>query len=55
MLNYLAMLIVIGVAFYTTLFGIENLKNKNTLGFWGIMVLALVIVVLPFYMLFFLN
>ncbi|HOJ77091.1 MAG TPA: hypothetical protein PLZ08_04705 [Bacillota bacterium] len=50
--NYAAMLLVLLVATYTVLFGIEHLKTKNYLAFFALLFLALSIIVLPFYMLF---
>ncbi len=52
MLNYLAFGISLIIAFYTILFAIENLREKNVAGFWAILILALAITVIPFYMLF---
>lgn len=52
MSKYLAMLVVLVIAFYTVLFGLENLKEKNVVGFIAISFLALVIIAIPFYMLF---
>lgn len=52
MVPYLAMLLVLIVAFYTVLFGLENWKEKNYRGFAGLIFLALVTIILPFYMLF---
>lgn len=52
MLAYLAFAIVLIIAFYTVLFAVENFRNKNTLGFWAILLLALASIGLPFYMLF---
>jgi hypothetical protein len=49
---YLTMLLILIVAFYTVLFGIENWKEKNYRGFLGITLLALTIVLLPFYLIF---
>jgi hypothetical protein len=45
------MLIALTIAFYTFLFGLE-LRRKNPAGFWGVAVLALTAVALPFYELF---
>lgn len=54
-MNYLAFGIVLIIAFYTVLFGIDNYREKNLLGFWAILLLALIITALPFYMLFLMN
>lgn len=53
LLSYLAFAIVLIIAFYTILFAIENYRQKNPVGFWAILLLALASTALPFYMLFF--
>lgn len=52
MLGYLTFTIVLIIAFYTILFAIENYRQKNKIGFWAILFLALLSTALPFYMLF---
>lgn len=52
MLGYLAFAITLIIAFYTVLFALENYREKNLIGFWAILLLALISTVLPFYMLF---
>lgn len=54
-MSYLAFAIVLIIAFYTILFAIEIYREKNHLGFWAILILALTIIALPFYMLFILD
>jgi hypothetical protein len=54
-LAIIAVAITLIVAFYTVLYGLEVLKEKNLGGAIAIMALALVIVVLPVYMLYFAN
>lgn len=51
-MQYLGMLIALIIAFYTFVFSLEMLRQKNQVGFWGAAVLALVAVILPFYVLF---
>jgi len=51
-MSYLAFAIALIIAFYTILFAIETYRQKNRLGFWAILLLALTITALPFYMLF---
>lgn len=52
---YLAFAIALIIAFYTILFAIETYRDRNTLGFWAILTLALIIIALPFYILFLLD
>ncbi len=52
MLNYLAFATVLIIAFYTVLFAVENYRQKNFVGFWAVLLLALVITALPFYIIF---
>jgi hypothetical protein len=49
---YLAFGIVLIISFYTILFAIEELKEKNYHGFYAIIFLVLAIISLPFYFLF---
>jgi hypothetical protein len=49
---YLAVLFTVLVALYTVFFGVEQWREKNYSGFFAIILLALVIVGLPFYILF---
>ena len=49
---YLAMALVLIIAFYTILFGVEQWQEKNYGGALAIMVLAAVVVGVPFVMLF---
>jgi hypothetical protein len=51
-MGYLAFSVALIIAFYTILFAIETYRGKNPLGFWAILILALTIIALPFYMLF---
>lgn len=51
-MSYLALFIVLLIAFYTGLFGIETWKEKNYPGSIAIFSLALVVIALPVYMLF---
>lgn len=55
MLGYFAFTVVLVIAFYTILFAIENYRQKNRIGFWAILLLALVSAALPFYILFLQN
>lgn len=52
MIGYLAFGTVLIIAFYTILFAIDNYHAKNKIGFWAILLLALLSTALPFYMLF---
>lgn len=54
-MGYLAFAIVLIIAFYTILFAIETYRDQNPLGFWAILILALTIIALPFYILFLLD
>lgn len=54
-MSYIAFTIVLIIAFYTVLFAIENFREKNRIGFWAILLLALASTALPFYMLFLLD
>lgn len=54
-MGYLAFAIALIIAFYTILFAIETYRDKNPLGFWAVLILALIITALPFYMLFLLD
>ena len=40
------------IAFYTVIFGLENRRAKNRVGFFALLGLAIVILVLPYYLLF---
>jgi hypothetical protein len=51
MLRYIALAIVLIIAMYTILFGIEEWKQKNYSGSFAIIFLACVVVALPFYIL----
>jgi hypothetical protein len=51
----IAVVITLIVAFYTVLYGLEVFKEKNSGGAVAIMFLALIIVALPVYMLYFAN
>ena len=51
-MQYLGMLIAVIIAFYTFVFGLENWKEKNHLGFFALVALAIITVVLPLYVLF---
>lgn len=53
MLNLLILIGVLLVGVYTLLFGIQNLKERNYLGFWAVMFLTAVVVSLPLYLIFF--
>lgn len=52
MLSYYAFAVALIIAFYTIMFAIENYRAKNQIGFWAILLLALISAALPFYMLF---
>ncbi len=54
-MSYLAFAIVLVISFYTILFALETYREKNPLGFWAILLLALIITTLPFYMLFLMD
>jgi hypothetical protein len=51
----IAVVITLIVAFYTVLYGLEILKEQNRVGAVAVMILALAIMVLPVYMLYFAN
>ena len=51
-MQYLGMLVVLTIAFYTFLFGLEIWHQKNYGGFFAVAALAVVVVILPFYILF---
>jgi hypothetical protein len=53
MFSYLAVAVTIIIAFYTVLFGLEILKTKNYGGFIAVVFLAVTIVGLPVYLLYF--
>jgi hypothetical protein len=53
MLSFLAMAVTLIIAFYTVLFGWDILKAKNYGGFIAVVFLAVTIVGLPVYLLFF--
>lgn len=52
MISYLVFLGILIICMYTILFSITELKKKNYPGFFGIILLVLAILVLPFYFLF---
>jgi hypothetical protein len=51
----IALIVTLIVAFYTVLYGLEILREKNIVGAVAVMVLALATVALPVYMLYFAN
>ncbi len=51
-MSYIAFFAVLIVAFYTILYSLEILKEKNYSGFIAIIFLAIITVTLPFYFLF---
>jgi hypothetical protein len=51
-MSYLAFCVVLVISFYTVLFALEELKEKNYHGFFAIIFLVLTIICLPFYFLF---
>lgn len=52
-MGYLGMLLVLAIALYTFLFGLEIRQQKNQIGFLGVAILAITAVILPLYVLFF--
>jgi len=52
-MKYLGILLVIAIAFYTFIFGLEIRQRKNQIGFLGVAVLAITVVILPLCVLFF--
>jgi hypothetical protein len=52
MIAYLAFLVILVISFYTVLFALTELKKKNYHGFFAIILLVCIIIVLPFYLLF---
>lgn len=51
----IAVIVTLIVAFYTVLYGLEIFQEKNIAGAIAVMALALAIVALPVYMLYFAN
>jgi hypothetical protein len=51
-MQYLGMLIILVIAFYTFMYGLETWKAKNYIGFFALTALAIVVVALPVYVLF---
>jgi len=52
MLNYLALAVVSLISIYTALFSLEVLRKKNYSGFTALIILAVLVTALPFYILF---
>jgi len=52
MLSFLVYIIILVICFYTILFALTEWKKKNYLGFAGIVFLVVIIIALPFYLIF---
>jgi hypothetical protein len=54
-MSVIAVIVTLIVAFYTVIYGLEIFREKNPVGAMAVMALALAIVALPVYMLYFAN